>query len=363
MEDAHKPFGTPVVLAPCPNADKLSLVRVDGFQCVTATEQWAGRDRGVFVRPDSEVDTKHPAFAFLAPKAKADGWARVRAVKIRGQLSEGLLVPYDDPDALPVRHYEPPETGDAGVKGQGSLFEGGAAERDKPRFVADFKYDLDNGKKPRHTFIVAGTPCWVTEKLHGANARYVFDGHRLWCGSRNEWKREYPNYDHVQRPADFTDDQWDRVRAKMEADQKTRSMWWNALTPEMETFCRQNPGAVLWGEVYGQVGGFPYDTGGKPTFRAFDVWTPHGPWRYDQFQDVVDGCFGVPTVPFISDCPLPYDALDLRSEAEGQSLIGRHVREGVVVRPEDNSERPQKFVGAGYLLKELGDTEETCSTN
>lgn len=347
IEEQHKPYRVAVHLEKHPNADKLSLVRFDGYQAVTNTAQWEGRTHGVYVLPDSEVDTRHEAFAFLAPKAKADGWARIRAVKIRGEVSAGLLVPVDDPDSLPVRHYQPPAPGEKGVPGQSGILADADLEPTRPKHVADYRYDIENGKKPKFAHIPAGTAVWVTEKLHGENARYVFDGSRMWAGSRNRWVREYNDYSHVVRPEGYDDAAWGHVCSRM--DTTTRNKWWRALTPAMEAFCRANPGVVLWGELYGHVKGFPYDTDGTPKFRAFDVVTPLGAWGPGQAEAVLD-LFGVPQVPFVTQ--LPHDPARWVALAEGQSVLNpTHVREGVVVRTLD-SKVVQKYVGNGYLLLE-----------
>ena len=120
----------PVRLEPHPNADSLSIVRVGGFQCVVRTSAWENVDIGAFVPPDSVVPEA------LAP---VPGATRIRAVKLRGEYSEGLLVPApegaaigdDVADVLGITHYEPvPE-------------ERGIQQGDSPPSWCP-TYDLDN---------------------------------------------------------------------------------------------------------------------------------------------------------------------------------------------------------------------------
>lgn len=100
----------PVTLLPHPNADSLSLVQVFGFTCVVRTADWVGRDRGVYVPVDAVVPDR-PEFAFL------DGHRRIKARRLRGVFSMGLLLPApwdaevgdDLTEALGVTKYEPPE--------------------------------------------------------------------------------------------------------------------------------------------------------------------------------------------------------------------------------------------------------------
>src|SRR5262249_25793278 len=149
--------------------------------------------------PDSLVPVDRPEFAFLADKAKQDGQARIKAQKFRGVVSFGLLVPApagaqigdDVAELLGVEHYEPPLAGESGKK---ELFTSGGVA-DTPG-VYPTKDDVVAFRR-YHTLFTPGEPVVVTEKLDGANARYVWADGRMHCGSRTEWKKEYPDYSHV----------------------------------------------------------------------------------------------------------------------------------------------------------------------
>jgi len=110
----------PVVLEPHPNADVLSIVKVWGYQVCVRTEDWVGVAQGAYIPPDSIVpDTEQ--FEFL------EGHRRIRAKKLRGQWSMGMMVPApegsglgdDVADTLGITHYEPPIKGEnqQGVRG------------------------------------------------------------------------------------------------------------------------------------------------------------------------------------------------------------------------------------------------------
>ncbi len=106
-------------IQPHPNADRLNIVHVSGWNCVVARGQFKPGDRAVYVEPDYVVPTARPEFAFLAKGHEDRTEHRMKAVRLRGQLSFGLLVPVPaDVAALPVgsnvmenlgiRRYEPP---------------------------------------------------------------------------------------------------------------------------------------------------------------------------------------------------------------------------------------------------------------
>ena len=54
------------------------------------------------------------------------------------------------------------------------------------------KYDIDSMRRYKNVF-QDGEPVMITEKIHGANARYCWLNDRLWSGSRTQWKRKAGN--------------------------------------------------------------------------------------------------------------------------------------------------------------------------
>lgn len=186
------------------------------------------------------------------------------------------------------------------------------------------KYDVDTIRRYKHLF-TEGEEVYVTEKIHGANARYMFYDGKMWCGSRTRWKAE------------------------------GKSIWWAALTNEMEEFCRSNPGDVLYGEVYGKVQDMNYGIDGVK-FAAFDILSK-GVWvdSYEFFAKcrVAD----IYTVPVLAN--IPYSWETIQELAEGNSTIetADHTKEGVVVKPateryDDHIGRVcLKLVGNGYYSR------------
>ncbi len=222
------------------------------------------------------MDVSRPEFSFLADKAKADGRARIKAMKLRGVLSFGLLVPAPDGAKLgedlagvwDIQHYDPP-VGGAGERG--GLVTGG--EVASPPSVYTVKYDLESGRRYAAQLFTTGEPVVVTEKIHGANARYVFKDGVMYCGSRTEWKKEYPDYSHITEEGltakilegDRGRAKLDRVpmtedtarerareivqKLKAKTENPSKNLWWQALeaTPALRAFCERNPGLIVYG--------------------------------------------------------------------------------------------------------------------
>ena len=345
----HKVEVVPVVLEKHPNADSLSVVRVFGYTCLVRSQDWADVKTAAWIPPDSLVPVNRPEFAFLADKAKADGLARVRAKKLRGVVSYGLLVPAppnttlsdDVAEILGVTHYEPPSEFEGASKG-GIFLKGDVAS---PPCVLAPKFDVDSFQRYPYLF-KPGESVLITEKLDGCNSRYVYsvrDG--MYCGSRNEWKREYPNFDHVPKhlkDAGKTQDEIDSIMATLESKSKRKNIWWDTLekTPSLEKFCRNHPGLVVYGEIFGSVNHIKYGLPDGNRFCAFDI-LKEGKW-----MDVLESWsvgISLPWVPIACSGTVPlsysysYDFDLVMSLAEGVSLVpgakAGTIREGVVVKP------------------------------
>lgn len=157
MSDLSKVEVVPVSLEAHPNADTLSLVRVyNNYVVCVRTQDWLDRDRGAYIAPDNVVPDREE-FAFL------DGKRRIKAKKLRGIMSQGLLVPVPDSfqigddvtDYFDVRRYVPEV--DARLN---------AGNRGTPPPFPGHKYDLESWFKYSHVFN-DGEEVVFSEKLHG----------------------------------------------------------------------------------------------------------------------------------------------------------------------------------------------------
>jgi RNA ligase (TIGR02306 family) len=116
-----------------PNADRLDLVKVLEYQCVTQKGLYKDGDVICYVQPDSVLPELPwtEGYRQYAPK-------RVKAVRLRGEWSEGIIIPLglienlipeispftahdhigeEISEQIGVFHYEPPMPGDLNAKG------------------------------------------------------------------------------------------------------------------------------------------------------------------------------------------------------------------------------------------------------
>jgi RNA ligase (TIGR02306 family) len=284
----------PVKLEKHPNADALSIVRVfDNFTVVVRTADWEVKDMGVYVPPDSVVPD-NDYFKFL------DGHFRIKAKKLRGVMSQGMLVPLpekfkdvdiregdDFAEILGITHYEPP------VK-----FSQGDQESDPP-FPGPI-YDMESWFKYGH-ILKDGEEITITEKLHGTNSRFTFQEGRMWCGSHNHYRK-----------------------------QSEGCIYWQTLkkNPWIQEYCQQNPNKILYGEIFGWVQSLRYGaTQGQNFFRKFDVFDP-SIGRFLDYRPFYAGNYDVPLL-FCG----PYSKEIIEKHISGPSTLGQNVREGIVIKP------------------------------
>jgi RNA ligase (TIGR02306 family) len=83
---------TVLSVRPHPNADRLDLVTVLGWQCVTKRGEFSQGDTVVFV-PIDTILPHSPWSDFLADKARPSSPIRLRTARLRGECSQGLVLP------------------------------------------------------------------------------------------------------------------------------------------------------------------------------------------------------------------------------------------------------------------------------
>jgi RNA ligase (TIGR02306 family) len=386
VKSTHRVEAVRVSRKPAPNSDSLSIVSLfnGGFQVVVRTEDWKDGELGAYVPPDSLVPVARPEFEWLINTGRAlrqvEGkeYYRVTAIKLRKNPSMGLLIKAP-PDAVEgqdlteffgVLHYEPPTKGQSWHdKTRGSQAE--EAPELKPPV-----YDVDSLRRYSEVF-VEGEEVYITEKIHGANARFLAEDRGLFSFSRGfhglslrfgnhtlSWSRR-GGFKIVTMPPYV---RWMRVGSRTQwRKPDPNDTWWRALAtaPEVAEFCRFHPGMVVYAEVYGDVQDLDYGLGqGEVRLAAFDFFdavyrTFVGPKVFY----AVARRWKIPTVPILEVSKFSLvNALALADGFtkvwHGAETTAPHTREGVVVKPASERHDPRvgrvvlKAVGQAYLERQ-----------
>lgn len=313
-----------------PNADSLDIIPIGGWQVVSRSGQFRPGDLAVYIQPDYVVPTAQPEFSFLAKPGKDTH--RLKAIRLRGELSFGLLIPFKPEyaaygyqagdniiDFLAITRYEPPQSRPR------------PADQISPHDVPKLpipRFELENYNNFPE-WIIPGEHVVMTEKIHGANARYVFHNGTFFVGSRGRWLK--PDGDHA---------------------------WARACTPAMREWCEAHPDHVLFGEIYGAVQSLKYGIGerGEVAFMAFSVFDAvHGTfWSLGDVM-ALDGFINV--VPLVYSGPFNPDLL-ARAEDDTRVTTAKagHMSEGLVIVPIKERRAPDgtrvalKYISQRYWL-------------
>ena len=288
---------------PHENANSLGIVKIDGWTSCIKLDQFKVGDLVAYVEPDFCVNTTRPEFAFLRDGNKTIH--RVRVCKLRGIISQGLVVALDPSlglkegdnamEALEVTRYEPPEPMSLGGDNEGG-----------PSGVYAPKYDVETYQKYIDCFVEGEEVC-ATEKYHGCASVYVWTSDRIYVGSRTNWKKE---------------------------DEK--SVWWKALkqNPWIEEWCCKHPGLVLYGEVFGNTQDLKYSASTNQFFfAAFDILDKNRWLNYDEARELTKDTPGFEWVRLAYRGPFNKELL--LAEAEKNSLWYKcqdQLREGIVIK-------------------------------
>ena len=403
-----------------PSADRLQITHVhgetgEGYPCISQLGAFKEGDLAVYLPVDSLVPASNPAFSFLVPppvrkddmtdieweerqrryeKEKTEK-VRIKAKKLRGIFSMGLLVPVEEalagtPQAtsaaegddvqelLGVEKWEPDEANRRPGHPSGPQGPSGQTEPD-PGFLPEYT-DIE-GLRKWSKILEIGEEVVITEKIHGQNARYLFKENRLWVGSHHQLKRA----PHVVTEDEMT--QFEREKRiwsvkhvfhsiyrgvktvlpflpKVNENRAPRhpvdvavTNWWHiAYKMELEKLLSMIPDIAVYGELYGSVQDLKYGCPNEIRFRAFDAMDVNTRryLDYDDFKQKMD-LLGIETVPLLYRGPWTDGCRDL---AEGKTTLGGgHVREGIVIRPVKERRHDRcgrvilKLVGQSYLLR------------
>ena len=315
-------------LFPIAGADRIEMARVLGWELVVKREEFRVGDLCVYGEIDSIFPPENPLFAYLEGR-------RIKTIKMRGQISQGIAFPLsilpagdyregdDVTEILGVTKYEP-EPVDPGQNV--ALFPEWIAKTDEER--------IQTRPELIEPALVRGNgPYLATEKLDGCSATYYLnlrDGGRPFgvCSRGQEILT-----------ADKT------VYCRMAAERN--------LPEVLKTLAERHQVSqvVLQGEIIGEgVQKNKYKIKGLDLY-CFNLLLDGQKHTAPEIKKLLDGT-GIKTVPVLSgNFIIPYNMPEMVKLAEGQSLVNPQTRrEGIVVRS-CNHRVSFKVINPQFLLK------------
>jgi RNA ligase (TIGR02306 family) len=360
-------------IEPIENADVIELAVVGDYRSVVKKGEFKAGNLAVYIPEASVVPQSLLVEMGLEGKLAGKDKNRVKAIKLRGCLSQGLLYPVyveewsgdhyinvgdgqcfvregDNVAAdLGITKYEPPIP----AYMSGEVYNAG-----QHLTVA---YDIENFKKYPDV-LVGGEEVVMTEKLHGTFCGFVV----------------LPNRDRDEKHVNgkflvfskglganglcFKDNEKNRGNVYFRALENSKVFDKLAnLAPTWFGDGGEEP-LIILGEVYGRgVQDLEYGAT-DVAFRVFDI--AHGYrgsqqyWNYHTMKVFCAGA-GLDMVPLIYKGPFSKEVM-LEHTSGVDTLSGKHIREGVVIKPikeRTNTELGRvilKSVSEEYLLRKGG---------
>lgn len=360
-----------------PNADRLTIVKIGGYNCIANKKEdgswrYQAGDLVVYIPEQAVVPEwllKHMGFwdeekgKGMLAGSKGD---RVKAIKLRGTFSQGILLPVKfmkDPECHYVELFDGSSFVTAKGKNVAEILGIHKYEPPIPTQMAGevwnasgmtLSFDIENIQKYPDIF-TDGEEVVVTEKLHGT---WTCMGMSCQVGS-DEWHKIVTSKGLSSRGLAFQFNEKNEGNLYMRMLKATEQDGLDILD---RIFGEQNNEPFyLLGETFGRgVQDLSYGEM-EPKFRMFDVYVGHpGQGRYlnPEEKRTVSEAFGIDMVPVLYRGP--FDMEKMTELRDGQDFSGSNIREGIVILPieerrDDQIGRVQlKFVSPDYLLRKGG---------
>lgn len=351
-------------IEPHPNADRLDVAYIKGWTCVVRRGDFKAGQKAVYFPIDSILPEKIESKIFPPDSKVKLSKSRIKTIKLRGVISQGLLVSLDELDdfinannrplgrdltvALDVTKYEP-KTINVRLRGRRAT-----RKETNPYFM---KYtDIQNYKNYPNSF-KEGDDVVVTEKIHGTNFRagwvpIVVD---------TTWKKVKKFFGKL--------DKFEFVVGShnVQLSGETKKLVYYDTNVYVEAVKKYNlksiipKDVVVYGEIYGSGIQKGYNYGCVEGERKLVVFDVKHIGQYVPHLEIVDYCVGLG----LDMVPVVYVGSYIKEKVEewvnGPSLLGgQKIREGVVIKSSTEKQslhgrKILKRVNDKYLLKEQTD--------
>lgn len=336
-------------LNPIPEADKIEVASIEGWKVVVKRDQFKVGDKVIYVEIDSWVPTSVAPFLTkpnqLPKEYQGIKGEKLCTIKLRGQVSQGLILPtYSIPGlpdivciqdkngvSIPVQEgqdvtellgiikWEPPV--DASLAGQ--------VKGNFPSFLRKTEQErCQNLKRDIASYSASSELFEITEKLDGSSSTFfIRDGEFGVCSRNLELKEDESNT--------F----W-KVAREFELEEKLKAT---------------NLNIAIQAELVGpKIQGNPYKLSKHLifVFDVFDIDTYSylsAESRYELVKSL-----DLPHVPIISSAAtISYSTDELLQQAEGKSILNKETeREGLVFKSISNPNTSFKAISNKFLVKQ-----------
>lgn len=330
-------------IEPIEGAEAIEVAVVDGWKVVVKKGEYTAGDLAVYLEIDSWVPTALAPFLTKAghfPKVfEGVEGERLRTIKLRGQISQGLLLPIDKNLEAKIGPRPTPWFSDLeglDVTEQLGIIKwerpmnaqlAGMARGNFPTLVP--KTDQERIQNLTRSFEKYQQDTWsVTEKLDGSSCTFYLDDEDVFhvCSRNLDLKEDEAN-----------------------------SFWKVARKFQIEDIMRRNfmKGMAIQGEMIGEgIQGNQYKT--QLDFYVYDMYNTHTA-QYILPVQLKAACerLGLKHVPILSESTDIKDQTiqSILAIAQDKSVLNGSEREGIVFKSNSVHDRSFKAISNKWLLK------------
>lgn len=365
-----------------PQADKLDLVQIKGWNVVCKRDEYKIGDKCVYVPPDTilpeEVAKKFNVEKYLQPLPRnpdgtRDKGGRIRVASLRGIKSFGLIIPCENTEWLighsVVEYY-------------------GFTKWEQPLVCKDGDAEKPHNSFHRYTDIehYANFPgvleedelVVLTEKLHGSNLRMAMirdkneNGEmefKFMVGSHNVRRKEFYTETKTLRDPYTKEPQFDENNQPIKITKTQRCIYWNCLSEEikfmLKELCDNENNVIVFGEMFG-ASRQDMDYGiSNFDFRAFDLMINDKYLNYEDKKKIFEK-YNIPMVPILYMGPFSKNLIEKYVDGPTTICTPDKInskfkgREGIIITPTVERNHPKvgrvifKCVSFDYLNRKNG---------
>lgn len=353
-----------IEVLPHPNADSLELARVGDYRAVIPKGQYESGQWCLYIPEQAVLPNDLIGELGLTGKLAGSKKNRVKAIRLRGEISQGIVCRPDVPwinwsnPTDPIKHAGKEDLAErlGIVKWAPPIPAHMAGDVEAAGHLVRWP-DIENIKRYPDIF-VPGEDVILTEKIHGTCCliTYVKDADTLLVSSKGLGGRN------------------------LALKENENNLYWRAvhkygLRDKLAAMCAALvcEKIAMFGEVYGHgvqdlgYGVIAHADG--PGFAGFDLWyrNIHGEEGFVNQRAALAlmDSLEIPTVPVVYEGEWDYEfAKKMAEQVEEVSGEGVNIREGLVIRPFEEttstvtgSRKIGKLISEQYLLRK-GDTTE-----
>lgn len=314
-----------------PNADKLDVVTAGGYTIITGRGTFKSGDLRILIEPDIVIPKEKSPLLEELLKGFPDNLGRVRAIKLRGLWSEGILLPQNPFEETTREGYDLTKTlGLSAYESQAKVntrISGAAMSTPFPYFIP--KTDSERVEKFPNADLLRYD---FTHKIDGCSATYYVKTAPYkpnWLARiKSLFGYKLQKYMVVDSGVCSRNCKLDKVKDKDSVyyliDNKYK------IIERLADWCIANELSIaIQGEIFGNgINASPPNKDAKEPlgFKAFSVYDINKA-RYTYLRDVLDTLL-VPFVPYASYSPkgeLTIDLLRDYTETRGvEGIVGRN---------------------------------------